>query len=209
MAAHKFGSGTESMAKTLLLARHAETGPGYRGCFVGSSDVPLAGDGPEQAKRLAALAATYRPEICLCSPLLRARQTALPVAAATGLPIVVDDELREVDFGRWEAKTFGQIRATDPELVRQWAAWREDFAFPDGETLQGFNQRIRKTAEQLTSLEAETVLVISHGGVIRTMLCHLLGLSLRNYLTFDVQPATLSVLTLHDRGAVLNGFNLT
>ena len=197
------------MAKTLLLARHAETGPDFKGRFVGSSDVPLAGDGPEQAERLAALTATYRPEICLCSPLLRARQTALPVATATGLPIITDVELREVDFGRWEAKTFEQIRAADPALVKQWAAWHEDFAFPDGETLQHFKQRIRKTAVQLTSLEAETVLVISHGGVIRTMLCHLLGLSLRNYLTFDVQPATLAVLTLHDRGAVLNGFNLT
>jgi broad specificity phosphatase PhoE len=197
------------MAKTLLLARHAETGPDFRGRFVGSSDVPLAGDGPEQAERLAALAATFRPELCLCSPLLRARQTAIPVAAVTGLPIITDEELREVDFGRWEAKTFEQISAVDPELVKHWAAWHEDFAFPDGETLRGFKQRIKKITLQLTSLEAETILVISHGGVIRTMLCHLLGLSLRHYLMFEVQPATLTVLTLHDRGAVLSGFNLT
>jgi broad specificity phosphatase PhoE len=196
------------MAKTLLLARHGETGPDFKGRFVGSSDVPLAGDGPEQAERLAELAATYRPEICLCSPLLRARQTAIPVAAATGLPVTTDAELREVDFGRWEAKTFDEVRAIDPELVRQWAAWRDDFAFPDGETLRGFKERVRNTAARLTRLEAGTVLAIAHGGVIRTMLCHLLGLSLRNYLTFDVQPATLTVLTLHDRGAVLNGFNL-
>jgi broad specificity phosphatase PhoE len=198
----------ELMAKTLLLARHGETGPDFKGRFVGSSDVPLAGAGPEQAERLAGLAATYRPEICLCSPLLRARQTAIPVATATGLPVITDEELREVDFGRWEAKTFDEIRAADPELVRQWAAWREDFAFPDGETLRGFKERVRKTAVRLTRLEVGTVLVIAHGGVIRTMLCHLLGLSLRNYLTFDVQPASLAVLTLHDRGAVLNGFNL-
>ncbi len=197
------------MTKTLLLARHGETGPDYKGRFVGSSDVPLAGDGPEQVERLAGLVATYRPEICLCSPLLRARQTAAPVAAAAGLPVTIDEELREVDFGRWEAKTFDEIRAIDPELVRQWAAWREDFSFPDGETLRGFKERVRKTTLRLTRLEAETVLVISHGGVIRTMLCQFLGLSLRNYLTFDVQPATLSALTLHDQGAVLNGFNLT
>lgn len=197
------------MAKKLLLARHGETGLDFQGCFVGSSDVPLSGDGQAQAERLAALAASYGPELCLCSPLRRARQTALPFAAATGLKIITDEGLREVDFGRWECKNFEEIRSADPELVRSWAAWSDDFAFPDGESLQHFMERVKKTALRLTELEVKTVLVVSHGGVIRTMLCELLGLPLRNYLTFDVQPATLTVLTLHDQGVVLNGFNLT
>lgn len=197
------------MVKILLLARHGETGPDFQGRFVSSSDVPLAGEGPAQAERLAALATSYRPELVLCSPLLRARQTALPVASAAGLTIVTDDDLREVDFGRWECRNFEEIKAADPELVRRWAAWCDDFSFPNGESLQHFMDRIRKTVIRLNELEAETVLVVSHGGVIRTMLCEFLGLPLRNYLTFDVQPATLAVLTLHDQGAVLNGFNLT
>ena len=106
------------MAKKLLLARHCETGPDYYGRFVGSSDIGLGPAAPEQAERLAAIIAAYRPVITFCSPLQRARLTAEMVNKATPLgEILTDPDLREVDFGRWEGLTFGEIAKGDSELV--------------------------------------------------------------------------------------------
>ncbi|MCW5210022.1 histidine phosphatase family protein, partial [Desulfobulbus sp. US1] len=59
-----------------------------------------------------------------------------------------------------------------------------------------------------TSAGTNTVAVVTHGGVIRTMICLALGISPRNYLLFDVQPASLTVLDLFSEGGVLRGLNL-
>lgn len=197
------------MAKKLLLARHCETGPDYYGRFVGSSDIGLGPAAPEQAVRLAGVIETYRPDITFCSPLQRARLTAEMVAADTSLgEIITETDLREVDFGRWEGLTFAEIARGDSELVKRWSAWSPDFAFPDGELTADFLARIQQVGERLAACEEETVLVIAHGGVVRALICHLLGLAVSNYLLFDIQPARLTVIDCFSEGGVLVGLNL-
>ena len=183
------------MAKKLLLARHCETGPDYYGRFVGSSDIGLGPAAPEQAERLAAIIAAYRPAITFCSPLRRARLTAEMVNSATPLgEILTDPDLREVDFGRWEGLTFAEIAKGDSELVKRWSVWSPDFAFPDGEVTGDCLKRVQAAGDRLAARDEETVLIIAHGGVVRALICHLLGLPARNYLLFDIKPARLTVI---------------
>ena len=197
------------MAKKLLLARHCETGPDYYGRFVGSSDIGLGPAAPEQAERLAAIIAAYRPAITFCSPLQRARLTAEIVSSTTPLgEILTDPDLREVDFGRWEGLTFGEIAEGDSELVKRWSVWSPDFAFPDGEVTGDFLKRVQAAGDRLAARDEETVLVIAHGGVVRALICHLLGLPARNYLLFDIKPARLTVIDYFSEGGVLSGLNL-
>jgi broad specificity phosphatase PhoE len=197
------------MAKKLLLARHCETGPDYYGRFVGSSDIGLGPAAPEQAERLAAIIAAYRPAITFCSPLQRARLTADMVNNTTPLgEILTDPDLREVDFGRWEGLTFAEIAKGDSELVKRWSVWSPDFAFPDGEVTGDFLKRVQAAGDKLAAREEETVLVIAHGGVVRALICHLLGLPAKNYLLFDIKPARLTVIDYFSEGGVLSGLNL-
>ncbi len=185
---------TTTSAQTLFLARHGETGPVLRGRYVGTLDPPLAGRGPWQATLLAERLTGLRPQCCLASPLQRCRQTAAIIAEAVGCPVEVEGDLREIDFGRWEGRSFAEIEASDPDLVRLWAAGLEDFRFPEGEAVAAFNERVRDVLDRIRGRAEERILVVSHGGVIRVMLCLLLGLDPRHGFAFAVEPAGLAVV---------------
>ena len=149
------------------------------------------------------------PATSYCSPLLRARQTADCIVPQALLPIQIDDDLREIDFGLWEGKTFDEIAVEDPAAVGRWAQFCEDFTFPEGDSVGGFLARIRRAADRLAHDGADTVLAITHGGVIRAMICHFLGLNPRQYVLFNVRCATCATIDLFDGKGVLSGLNET
>ncbi|MBU0480910.1 MAG: histidine phosphatase family protein [Proteobacteria bacterium] len=197
------------MAKKLLLVRHCATSPEFYGKFIGASEVALGPDAPEQASRLAGVIAGEKPDLVFCSPLSRARKTLelMHQDRLTG-KMMIEPDLREIDFGRWEGKSFEEITEVDSELVRRWSAWSPDFTFPEGEAVKDFLKRVHRVADRLASLEKNVVLVVAHGGVIRAMICHLLRMHPQNYLLFDVKPARLTVIDMFPEGGVLSGLNL-
>ena len=197
------------MARHVLLLRHGELGPAHAGRFWGRTDVPLCDTGRQQAQRLAAMLRSYKIDRCLCSPLLRTRQTAELALAGAGIDSHLDPDFREIDFGDWEGKTFAEIEHACPDAVKQWADFADDFAFPGGESLAGFLRRIRSIADRIAADPAETLLAVTHGGVIRALICHYLGLSPRQYVLFDVRCATLTRIDLFDGRGVLVGLNLS
>lgn len=204
------------MPTRLLLLRHGPTSA-PPGCFAGSSDVPLSGKG---LARLDNIRARLKDIDCwYCSPMLRTRQTLeyLQQKGCSAREPLYDERLREIDFGRWELQTFADIAAKDED---QLAAWNQylDFVFPEGEAVTAFIERVKAMLTVFSGMETSvgtsirtstnTVAVVTHGGVIRTMICLALGISPRNYLLFDVQPASLTVLELFSEGGVLRGLNL-
>jgi len=198
-----------TIPQKILLARHASTGSEYQGRFIGASDIPLAASGPDEVARLAQVVAPFAPELTFCSPLLRARQTVELLAGHTDIgPVHADRDLREIDFGSWERLSFAEINVADPELVKRWAAWSADFAFPAGEAVAAFLARTGAVAARLAARREETILVVAHGGVVRALLCHLLKLPPQHYLLFDVKPARLATIDLFPEGGVLTGLNL-
>lgn len=192
-----------NMARQLLLIRHASPGASYAGRYLGKSDVPVA-DWP--AQRLAALVQDRNPARCFCSPMLRARQTAQRIAGQ--LPVEIDEDLREVDFGDWEGRTFEQIAASDPAGVNRWAEFSDDFAFPGGESIGSFLNRVGRVASRLAAEPSDRLLVVTHGGVIRAMICRLLGLHPSQYVLFNVRYATCTTIDLFDGKGVLSGLNM-
>lgn len=192
----------------LILARHATTGEKFSGRYVGSTDVPLCGEGIEQAHLLAKAAAFAAPARIFCSPLLRARQTADIVAHQVGRGYEILDDLREIDFGRWERLSFAEICLHDQALVDLWGRNAAQFQFPDGEANSDFRDRVQRSLHTLIAQPESPLLVVSHGGVIRAMICQLLGLDYEKYLLFEVQPAKMAVLELFGDKGVLTGFNI-
>lgn len=189
------------MAKRVLLLRHAPIAADHLGRLIGASDVPLDPAGRQRVAASASRVLRWNPEACYCSPLERRRQTA--AAVAPDLPLTVDPDLREIDFGRWEKRTFGEAAATDLTLLGRWAKFDADFAFPGGESIGSFLARVQSAANRLIQAEYQTVLVVTHGGVIRTMICHLLGIEPRKYSAFDVPYAAMAVIDLFDGRGVL------
>lgn len=194
------------MSTRLFLLRHGPTAA-PKGCLVGRTDTPLSGQG---ISRLQTLTRHLQEIDCwYCSPMLRTRQT-LDQLRSDSIPVdnpVYDDRLREMDFGRWEMKNFAEIAATDGWCLEAWKEY-VNFVFPEGEAVQEFLQRVREILALFTAADSDSIAVVTHGGVIRTMICLALGISARNYLLFDVQPASLTVLDLFSEGGVLRNLNL-
>lgn len=194
------------MTKRLMLARHAQVDPQYAGRFLGSTDVPLSNLGLRQSAVLARALRQHPFDSLSVSPLRRAEQTAEPFSCDRH----VDPDLREIDFGLWEGRSFEEIlSAGENESIDRWRRFDREFSFPDGESLGGFVARIARVADRLASNPAEQILVITHGGVIRATICHLLGLDVKNYLLFDVRPASITTIDLFDGRGVLVGLNDT
>lgn len=195
------------MAAHLVLARHGSIGPSYRGRYLGASDICLDVEGKRQSKALAEVLGSRRVGRVICSPQQRTLETAQAIGEVAGLEFMVDPDLREVDFGRWEGKTFQEIQECDPKHVERWARLDRDFAFPDGERMRDFLDRVHRAADRIARDPTERVLAVTHGGVIRAVICHLLGLEPRSYLLFEISPASVSTVRLFDGKGVLAELN--
>jgi broad specificity phosphatase PhoE len=194
------------MANQLILIRHGDLGDRYRGRYVGRTDAPLSAEGRRQAVALAGPVARLNGAHFLSSPLRRTRETA-EIALGTHGRFEIVENLREIDFGRWEGMSFAEIAAADPAAADRWAALDDAFAFPEGEGIKAFQERIRAAAERIAADPAGTVVVFVHGGVIRFLICHFLGLPDRHHLLFDIRPASISEIRIDGGKGVLTLLN--
>jgi alpha-ribazole phosphatase/probable phosphoglycerate mutase len=130
----------------------------------------------------------------------RCRETAEIVLAGSEIRPEVIPELCEIDFGQWEGLRFDELPRTARKDIARWAESDPDFCFPGGEKLSDFVFRVEKAAQLIISAEGNSIAAITHGGVIRLLICCLLGLPVRNYLLFEPQPASLTVINLFSTG---------
>jgi len=151
----------------LLFIRHGETDWNVQQRFQGQIDVPLNATGHAQAQRLAARLAAERHDALFSSDLLRARETAAPLAGRWQLPAVAVTGLREQNFGLLEGLDAPTIQARHPELWQRWLAQDADFAAPGGESQRVFHTRVLAAVRELAVLCAgQRVAVVTHGGVL-------------------------------------------
>jgi 2,3-bisphosphoglycerate-dependent phosphoglycerate mutase len=183
----------------VLLARHGETEWNRDARIQGSRDVPLSGVGHAQA---AALAERLRRSPCariVSSDLLRARATADAVAAALGLPVVLDAHLREQNLGAWEGGTFADAALRDPDLARRFRERDPDARPPGGETRRELQSRVVAALESHAAPGTSgPVLLVTHGGPLQTLVYHLLGLPLTAPRRFLVPNAGLTTLSFRN-----------
>jgi len=125
-----------------------------------------------------------------------------------GIDVEIDDRIKEIDYGRWEKKSFNELAAEEPSRVSQWAVNPSAFVFPDGDSVADFIARVKVVQQSITDDTHEKILVISLGGVIRLLICLFLSLRFENHLLFQVKKGMVSTLELFDQGGVLTGLNL-
>ena len=192
--------------KELLLIRHGESlHAGER--YIGRTDTPLTTHGHTQAEWIANRLCEGALDAVYVSSSLRARETIRPLLNKQQMDCVVEADLREIDFGSWEGLSFEEIQAQAPELVTEWALNRMDFCFPGGERLDAFWKRVCRVGDVLASAPGQRLAVVTHGGVIRYLLCHFLGLAPEQHRMFQVDLGSITTLTLQDGFAVLKGLN--
>ena len=192
----------------LILVRHGETAWHRAGRRVGRADVPLNERGFAQARALA-LSFARRPTAIYASPLLRAQQTAEPLASSSGIAVRTLAELIEMDVGEMAHLNKRELRARYPEFVARWRS--DDVAdarAPGGETLREVQARAWRAVEQLgLSHPADDVVVVTHDFVIRTIICRALGLPLSRMRSLRPDLAAKTVIELSKGGERLLHFN--
>ena len=165
----------------LLFIRHAETD--MSGTFCGHSDPELNERGRIQLGELINSLRVEEIGVVYTSDLRRARTTAMALAEAFGGDCHVRSALREINFGQWEGITWKEIERRDDVYARRWIAEYPRLPAPDGESVHDFERRVLDEVK-LLSVEAEAgdccIGVVTHAGVLRTVLRALHGCSEEN-----------------------------
>ncbi|MGW0787302.1 histidine phosphatase family protein [Streptomyces sp. NPDC002911] len=163
--------------RKIVLWRHGQTAWNLERRFQGTTDIELTETGVGQARRAARLLASLRPNAIVASDLRRAAATAAELASVTGLDVTRDSALRETYAGAWQGLTHEEIVG---QYGEQYAAWKrgEPVRRGGGELETEVADRaapvVLEHADKLP--DAGTLVVVSHGGTIRTTIGRLLGL---------------------------------
>ncbi|SFF01148.1 probable phosphoglycerate mutase [Actinacidiphila alni] len=198
---------------TFVLLRHGETALTGEKRFSGSggSDPSLSAAGREQAARAAAALAD-RPDpvhAVVSSPLARCRETAQAAADRLGMPVHLDEGLRETDFGVWDGLTFAEVRDRQPAALDAWLG-SPDVPPPGGESFTEVAARVARARDALIAAHpGRTLLLVSHVTPVKTLARLALGAPSEALFRMHLDPASLSEIAYYADGnaslRLLNG----
>lgn len=194
------------MSGSIIIVRHGRTEFNAAGRLQGRTDNPLDDVGLAQAE---AVATYLAPELLsdtliVCSPLLRARQTATAIAKGVGASLEIDERWIELDYGSYE----GLWQAEVPANV--WREWRadSDFAAPQGESLNQVQERVAQACDDLAQrLDGRTAVVVSHVSPIKSAVAWALGVDVSVGWKTQLVTASITRISVSANGAALTSFN--
>lgn len=160
----------------LILLRHGEVETGFQHCYNGHNLISLSDKGKSQASTLAPLLQTFNFDAMYCSDLPRCVQTMDQIKKETGyIDIIYTAALREKSWGRHEGLSFEQICQLDNLHYENFIQWINVL---DGQAIDDYNKQIKAFFTELSLLSYQHVLIVTHAGVIRTLLHLLQGITL-------------------------------
>jgi probable phosphoglycerate mutase len=176
------------------IIRHADKEPGdFYNPVLRHQDQPISAKGRAQAEKLSAYFTDKPVAKIYVSEYQRTAQTIAYVAQNMKLSPILDSRLNEIDNGAVEGLTEGELRNKYPHI---WNAFRDrdrDFQFPGGESGGDALQRIRSFFEEMGK-QGEDIILVSHDGLIRLMICFILGIPV--YRRWDFQVDTCAITEL-------------
>lgn len=194
----------------LILVRHGLTKWNNDFRYQGHTDVPLTDEGHQQAERVARRLSEEQVDAVYASDLGRAAQTAQTIAAYHGQPVFLLPALREVNFGLWEGKTHQEVRREYAKNITDWFDRPAEMMIPQGETFQQVKERAYAAILEVVEKHKEkTIIVVSHGGTIRTILCAALELHLNKLWCFKQDNTAVNILEFYKEKALVSLVNDT
>jgi alpha-ribazole phosphatase len=180
----------------LYLVRHGETESNRERKYTGWTESPLSEQGILQAERAAQYLADKNIDALYCSDLDRALQTARIIGSASGLQPRVTSKLREIHFGRWEGMTFNEIQASWGDRINHWLDDPFRRSAPEGETLEKVCRRMQTFLDTVSRSypDGNRVVAVSHGGSIRALLSHVMGLDPKKFWDLKIDNASVSLV---------------
>lgn len=212
------------MVKVIYLIRHGETVGAEKRRYKGSIDVPLSENGIRQMEQVSKYifneinncsvpSSPLLPkggllDAVYCSDLQRAIKSAELIAKPHSLKPIIVPSLRERNFGIWEGMSFDEIREKYPMEFDAWAGNPLRFSPMGGESTAEMKERVIDALDKiLNTHEKQQIAVVSHGGVIRIILCHFLGIPLENIFRIEQDYGALNIVEFWDKYPVVKLMN--
>ena len=176
------------------IVRHADKEKGeFHNPVLRHQDGPISEKGRVEAQKLSVYFSERPVTKIYVSQYVRTEQTIEFAARQMGLSPIVDSRLNEIDNGAIEGLSEPEIRQNFPDI---WSAFRErnrDFQFPGGESGEDARRRLRSFMEE-KQRDKEDLLLVSHDGLIRLLMCYILGLPV--YRRWDFRVDTCGIMEI-------------
>lgn len=189
-------------AVDILLVRHPETEANLNGRFVGRGNSPFTREGRAQLRRLPAKIARFEPDAIWSSPLERALVVARRAAETADVSLGIDERLVELDFGRAEGMTYEEIAEAGLHFNYRD---RERPVAEGGESRGDIERRSAAFCDEVVA-EGGRHVVVTHGGVFRAALVHLLGLASTDIWAFHIHNAQMAHVRVVDGHGMLERY---
>lgn len=202
MASVDFG-----MKQRILVMRHPETPANTEHFFSGRRDVPLTERGLEQRAHGVEALVAFAPERIWCSPLSRCRGLAEEAGERLGIPVRVDDDLVELDFGELEGTRFES--SNSGRALFPWPLDDEGHSLPvpGAESFEHATARARHLMSELIPLVGRTALV-THGGFSRILIAAMYDIPYDRFWNVHLANVCSAYYTCNGKSFYLGGFNL-
>ena len=175
----------------VYLFRHAAVEKTYQGSYNGHIDIDASQEGLREAKKNFKAIDSIPFDAVFCSTLKRARQTLSVLDIRQN--VFFKEELKEKSWGRHEGKSYDEIVALEGKSYENFSQWLEVL---DGEPFGLFRDRIKLFVDTLCSQEYENILIVTHAGVINTMMHIVEGLSLESAFQSSVSYGSYYLLAI-------------
>ena len=185
----------------VIFVRHGQTEWNVTGRYQGQSDVQLTEEGRQQAQKLADNFPVDEIAAIYASDLNRAMVTAEAIGRKFGLAVQPEAAFRELSFGEWEGLTYQQIVSQWEDAMANFMQHPDIMEIPGGESFPEVQRRAMTRLEELIKKhDGQTIVVVAHGAVLRTMLTAALHMPLQ-YLWSIRQFNTAVNIVRYDEGA--------
>ena len=199
------------MGVKLFLIRHGQTAGNVQGQYVGSLDIDMTDEGRLQAKSAKQYLSKVNFSNIYSSPLKRAANTAQIIAEGTGLKVRTMNDLRELDFGKWEGLKFEEINA---QYNKDYQDWLEDPYNHPPTGGESFNDLIARADKEVKKIVQEnpdgsSVAIVSHGGVILSLIVNWLGIPSARWRSLIQRQAAINVVVIDNGFPYISSINYT
>lgn len=178
----------------IYLVRHGETEENKNKLYYGKLDVSLNESGRAQALKASETLREINFDRVYTSERSRTKETASLILNGKSNTFIIDNRINEMDFGEFEGKDYKEIQKLYPEEYEAWNNNWKEVSVPGGESYIKVYKRVEKFMEELLNQNNENVLVVTHGGIIRTIFCYVLGGNLDNFWRFSSKNCDLSLI---------------
>lgn len=180
----------------IIVVRHGETIWNLDGRRQGHLDSPLTAIGVAQAQAIARRLSSQSLSLLYSSDLGRAYETAKIIENSTGAKIIVDERLRERHLGIFQGLKTEEVQRAYPDEYRLHKTLGPDYAIPGGESMRQQVERNLACLEEIALRHlGETIVVVTHGGVLSGLFRHVLSIPLEAPRRFEFYNGSINTFT--------------